>query len=145
MTRLKSRKLIWLIKLTQIRLTRYMSDFPANIYLLQVNYKNTRKRYEICSKLTIKTQEQRQWRLSGVFTVNFGHISNLFIVFLLLLWTGKYLLGFSRGTKKKTYNRYLYGGDSEQLCCFIWLCTTRQNYVRKTSWHTQDVPISSYR
>ena len=56
-----------------------MSDFPANIYLLQVNYKNTRKRYEICSKLTIKTQEQRQWRLSGVFTVNFGHI---FIVFL---------------------------------------------------------------
>ena len=59
-----------------------MSDSPANIYLLQVNYKNTRKRYEICSKLTIKTQEQRQWRLSGVFTVNFGHISNLFIVFL---------------------------------------------------------------
>ena len=29
--------------------------FPANIYLLKVNNRNTRKRCEICSKLTIKT------------------------------------------------------------------------------------------
>ena len=26
-------------------------------------------------KLTIKTPERRQWRLSGVFIVNFEHIS----------------------------------------------------------------------
>ena len=38
---------------------------------------------EICSKLTIKTPEQ----LSTVFVVNFGHISHLSLVFLLLLWT----------------------------------------------------------
>ena len=31
----------------------------ANIYLFQVNYRNTRKRSEICSKLTIKTSERR--------------------------------------------------------------------------------------
>ena len=29
---------------------------------------------EICAKLTIKTQQQRQWRRSGVFIVNFEHI-----------------------------------------------------------------------
>ena len=31
----------------------------ANIYLFKVNNRNTRKRCEICSKLTIKTPEQR--------------------------------------------------------------------------------------
>ena len=31
---------------------------PANIYLFKVNNKNTRKRCEICSKLTIKTPER---------------------------------------------------------------------------------------
>ena len=34
-------------------------DFPAGIYLLKVNNKNTRKKCEICSKLTIKTPERR--------------------------------------------------------------------------------------
>ena len=33
---------------------------PANISLFKVNNRNTRKRFEICSKLTIKTPEQRQ-------------------------------------------------------------------------------------
>ena len=47
------------------------------IVLLKVfiNKRNTRKRYEICSKLKIKTQN---------VIVNFDHISNLFQVFLLL-------------------------------------------------------------
>ena len=40
---------------------------PANIYLFKVNNRNTRKRCETCSKLTIKTPERRQWRRSGVF------------------------------------------------------------------------------
>ena len=31
---------------------------------------------EICLKLTIKTLEQRQWRSSGLFLVNFEQISN---------------------------------------------------------------------
>ena len=66
-----------------------------NIYLFQVNNSNIRKRCEICSMLIIKTPERRQWRRSGVFIVNFKHISHLFLVFLLLaflvflwlLWT----------------------------------------------------------
>ena len=50
--------------------------FPAGIYLLKVNNRNTRTRCEICSKLTIKTP--------GVFIVNFEHISHLALVSLLL-------------------------------------------------------------
>ena len=45
--------------------------FLAGIYLLKVNNRNTRTRYEICSKLTIKTPERE-------------HISHLVLVFLLL-------------------------------------------------------------
>ena len=37
-----------------------MRSYPANIYLFKVNNRNTRKRCEICSKLTIKTLERRQ-------------------------------------------------------------------------------------
>ena len=63
-----------------------MSDsrFLTGIYLFKVNNKNTRKRIEICSKLTIKTPERCHWRLSGVFIVNFEHIKHLVLVFLLL-------------------------------------------------------------
>ena len=52
--------------------------------MLEVNNKKTRKKREICLKLTIKTPERRQWRRSGVFIVNFEHISQLIIVFLSL-------------------------------------------------------------
>ena len=34
---------------------------PANIYLFQVNNRNTKKRCEICTKLTIKAPERRHW------------------------------------------------------------------------------------
>ena len=57
---------------------------PTGIYLLKVNNRNIRTRCEICSKLTIKTPERRHWRLSGVFIVNFKHISHLVLLFLLL-------------------------------------------------------------
>ena len=39
---------------------------------------------EICSKLTIKIPEWRQWRRSGVFIVNFEQILYIFLVFLFL-------------------------------------------------------------
>ena len=45
--------------------------------MLKVNNRNTKIRCEICSKLTIKTRERRYWRRSGVFIVNFEHISYL--------------------------------------------------------------------
>ena len=55
--------------------------FSINIYLFKVNNRNTRKRCEICSKLTIKILERRH---SSIFIVNFEHISHLFLVLLLL-------------------------------------------------------------
>ena len=57
--------------------------FPVNIYLFEVNNRNT-KRCEIISKLTIKPLEQRHWGRSGVSFVNFERISYLFLVFVLL-------------------------------------------------------------
>ena len=52
--------------------------------MFKVNNRNTGTRCEICSKLTIKTPERRQRQRSGVFTVNFEHISHLVLVFLLI-------------------------------------------------------------
>ena len=56
---------------------------PANIYLFKVNNRSSGKSCELCSKLIIKIPEQRQWRRSSVFIVNFEPISHLFLVFLL--------------------------------------------------------------
>ena len=38
--------------------------------------------FEIYSKLTIKTPKRRYWRRSGVFNVNFEHVSHPFLVSL---------------------------------------------------------------
>ena len=54
------------------------NQYRAKIYLFKINNRNIRKRWEICSKLIIKTPEWRQWRRSDIFTVNFEHISHLF-------------------------------------------------------------------
>ena len=57
------------------------TKLPVYIYLFKVISKNTRKRCEICSRLTIKTSERHRWR-RFVFIINFAHISHLFLVFL---------------------------------------------------------------
>ena len=49
--------------------------------MLKVNNRNGRTKCEICSKLTIKTAKRRQCCRSGVFVVNFEHISYLVLVF----------------------------------------------------------------
>ena len=59
-------------------------NMSLGIYLLKVNNKNTRTRCEICSKLTIKTPERCQWHHSGVFIINFEHISHLVLKFLFI-------------------------------------------------------------
>ena len=48
----------------------YIYINPVNIFLLKANTRNTRKRYEICSKLPIKIPERRQWRLNNLFAEN---------------------------------------------------------------------------
>ena len=61
----------------------FVKSFPANISLFKVTNRNTRKRCEICLKLAIKTPVRRQRLCSGVFSVNFEHVSYLFLA---LLW-----------------------------------------------------------
>ena len=73
-----------------------MVAFPAGNSMFKVNNRNTRTSCEICSKLTIKTQERRQWRRSGVFIVNFEHISHFVLVFLLLTLSRQTPTGFDR-------------------------------------------------
>ena len=51
--------------------------YPVNIYLFKFSNRYTKKRYEICSKLRVKTPNRRHWRL----WTNFLH---LFLGFLLL-------------------------------------------------------------
>ena len=46
--------------------------------MFKINNRNTRKRCEICLKLTIKTAERPQWRRFGVFIVNFEPIFTSF-------------------------------------------------------------------
>ena len=58
--------------------------FPAGSYMFYVNNRNTRAMCEICSKVTIKKPERRQWLRFGVFIVNFKHMLHLVVVFLLL-------------------------------------------------------------
>ena len=55
--------------------------YLPDIYRLKINNRNPRTRCEVCSKLTIKPSKGRR---SGVFIVNFEHISQLVLVFLLL-------------------------------------------------------------
>ena len=55
--------------------------FLANIYLLKVNNRDTRITFEIC-KIGLKDIRTRSRHHSGVFIVNFQHISHL-LVFLL--------------------------------------------------------------
>ena len=60
------------------------STDPAKNHLHKVNNRNTRKSYEIYSKLTVKTPERRHRSRFGVFSVNLEHISDLFLLFLQL-------------------------------------------------------------
>ena len=53
----------------------------GNIYLFKVNKKITRKRCEICSMLTIKTPERRQWRMSMLWTYFTPFFSVSFVEF----------------------------------------------------------------
>ena len=63
----------------QILNTRKLGKIhPDGIYLLKVNNKNSRTWCEISSKLTIKTQERRQWRRNGFAPVFFVLTLNIF-------------------------------------------------------------------
>ena len=47
----------------------------ANNYMLRVQIRRTRTRWEICSNLAIKIPERRPWTCSYFFTINFPHFT----------------------------------------------------------------------
>ena len=59
-------------------------NIPIDLDLLKVSNRNTRRNFEIGSKLTIKTPDGRHWRHSANFVVSSEQISHLRLVFLLL-------------------------------------------------------------
>ena len=61
--------------------------YLANIYLFKVNKRNTRKKCEICSELT-------KVKCEICFIVNFEHISDVSLVFLLLNLNKQMLVGY---------------------------------------------------
>ena len=58
--------------------------YPVGNCMFKVNSGNTKARCEICSNLTVKTPGLN-CRFSGVFIVNFGHISHIVLLFPLLI------------------------------------------------------------
>ena len=57
-----------------ITFTYYCYNNPTKIYLIKVNNRNTNKRCEICSKLTIKTPKRRHWcRSVFIVALNIFH------------------------------------------------------------------------
>ena len=59
----RSNSLKWIaryfVSLVSVDINRFLNYFPVNIDLCKVKKRNGRKKCEICSKLTIKTQERR--------------------------------------------------------------------------------------
>ena len=79
----------------------------TNIYLFKVNNRNTRKRIEISSKLTIKTSKHCHWCLYGVFIVNFKHFATFFLKFLLLTLRMRLFAGSELGLQiKRVFVRF---------------------------------------
>ena len=71
--------------------------------------RNTRKRCKICSKLTMKIPKRHHCCRSGVFIVNFEHISRLVLVFLLLtfrLQFASWVLTIQRIVEEETGHIY---------------------------------------
>ena len=101
---------------------------PTSNCMFKVNNRNTGTRWEICSKLTIKTPERRQWRRSGVFIVNCEHISHFLLVFLLL-----------------TLSRLMpAGSESSKMDYFLWWLSTFRKviftgYLRRNCWWKHSV------
>ena len=52
--------LSFFIPVYKVKHAYYAYRIPTSIYLLQVNNKNARSWYDICSKIKIKTAERRQ-------------------------------------------------------------------------------------
>ena len=77
------------------RLNRFFFwKFPVNICLFKVEIRSTRKRCEICLKLTIKTPMTSLWSLYFSLWTYFTPFSSIFIVDLVQIFTRFILIPF---------------------------------------------------
>ena len=111
-----------MIPLAQL-LFQFFTDFQAGNYMFKVSNRNTKPRCEVCSELTIKTPERRQWLRSGVFIINFEHISHLALVFPLLTLSRQ----IPAGSSPQSYAPYI------QVVFKFTHCTVSCDDVRKKS------------
>ena len=82
------------------------------------NNRNTRKRCKTSLKLRTKTPQRRQWRRSGVFIVNFEHISHLLLLFLLLTLIKQMLAAILDRTFRGFFTFYHVRIFSTYACTF---------------------------
>ena len=97
----------------------------------------TRTRCEVSWKLTIKTPERRHWPRSGVFIVNFEHISHLPLIFLLLTLSRCMPTGFDHKPIKQKAE-CLRNAFLNLLCMHTWnILDYRYNKI----FQTLDTPV----
>ena len=93
------------------------------------------KMCEVCSKLTMKTSEQRQWRCSGVFILNFKYI--LHIIPLMEKWDFKGHCNYSNPTKTIHVKISLCTKGkfcAFFVCCFLkWLKKPLNLYIESSN------------
>ena len=82
----------------------YQIMFPADNYMFKVNNRNTTTRCE-----------RRHWRRSGIFIVNFQHISHLVLVFPLLTLSRSMPAGLLLFKSKRDVLFFIHYNSQKQL------------------------------
>ena len=96
-------------------------NFPVSFYLFKVNNRNSRKRCEICSKLTTKIPKRRHRHRSSVFIFNVQQFLHHSLVFLLFT-VSMYLFSGLIEVKIKSTDDWLENKN-------IWFSVDLQNLV----------------
>ena len=109
---------------------------PVGNYMFKVTIETLEKRYEICSKLTIKTPKWRQWRRFGVFIVNFEHIPHLCSSFSIVNFEQ-----VNAGWDKNSYFQY----TNEKNSCYFSLSHWDVNQLFQDGGlcHIETIPLAS--
>ena len=98
-----------------LKVSSFHIMYPVGIYLLKVNNRNTWTRCEICSKLTIKTPERRQW-LTPLLT-----LTMYFVVCI-------------QNAERLTWSSVTFGRSSLKFLC-VCVCIARVSDFNGTRTH----------
>ena len=115
---------LFLLDFAELLSAHYHKSSPARIYLFKVNNRNTRKIYEICSKLTINTLEQRHWQRSGVLLSTLNRFHTLFWCFHWWLRTSKCRLGVYKSSSPVVFLKKLFWQISQDTFQEPWTLYT---------------------